>query len=49
MRVEAIDLDDPSTNNARITYSIKKNKEIDGNPIFTIHPTSGKIFAMVCL
>ncbi|KAF8368118.1 hmr-1, partial [Pristionchus pacificus] len=45
MRVEGNDIDDPNTNNGRLTYSIIKNKEMNGNPIFTIDSSSGKIFA----
>lgn len=47
MRVEGNDIDDPNTNNGRLTYSIIKNKEMNGNPIFTIDSSSGKIFATV--
>ncbi|CAI4221235.1 unnamed protein product [Auanema sp. JU1783] len=46
MDVRATDFDDPTTDNARLEYSITLNKEIDGEPVFRIDPTSGKIFAM---
>ncbi|KHJ92056.1 cadherin domain protein, partial [Oesophagostomum dentatum] len=49
MTVRATDYDDPTTDNARLEYSIVLNKEIDGAPVFRIDPGSGKIFAMVIL
>ncbi|KAJ1353467.1 Hmr-1p [Parelaphostrongylus tenuis] len=47
MDVRATDYDDPTSDNARLDYSIILNKEIDGLPVFRIDPSSGKIFAMV--
>ncbi|KAK6041705.1 cadherin domain protein [Cooperia oncophora] len=49
MDVRATDYDDPTTDNARLAYSIVLNKEIDGLPVFRIDPNSGKIFAMRAL
>ncbi|MCP9264161.1 Cadherin domain protein [Dirofilaria immitis] len=46
MTVTATDYDDPRTDNARLEYSIAINKEIDGEPIFRIVPSNGKIYAM---
>ncbi|EPB72826.1 cadherin domain protein [Ancylostoma ceylanicum] len=46
MDVRATDYDDPTTDNAKLEYSIVLNKEIDGVPVFRIDPASGKIFAM---
>lgn len=47
MTVTATDYDDPRTDNARLEYSIMVNKEIDGEPVFRIVPSNGKIYAMV--
>ncbi|KAK5977060.1 Cadherin domain protein [Trichostrongylus colubriformis] len=49
MDVRATDYDDPTTDNARLAYSIVLNKEIDGTPVFRIDADSGKIFAMRAL
>ncbi|RCN39759.1 cadherin domain protein [Ancylostoma caninum] len=49
MDVRATDYDDPTTDNAKLEYSIVLNKEIDGVPVFRIDPFSGKIFAMRAL
>uniref|UniRef100_A0A158QXR6 DE-cadherin (inferred by orthology to a D. melanogaster protein) n=1 Tax=Nippostrongylus brasiliensis TaxID=27835 RepID=A0A158QXR6_NIPBR len=49
MDVRATDYDDPTTDNARLEYSIVLNKEINGQPVFRIDPASGKIFAMRAL
>lgn len=46
MTANAIDYDDPSTLNAQLEYSIAVNKEIDGQPVFRIDKSNGKIFAM---
>ncbi|CAJ0575569.1 unnamed protein product, partial [Mesorhabditis spiculigera] len=46
MDARAKDFDDAATENARLEYSISVNKEIDGEPVFRIDPTTGKIFAM---
>uniref|UniRef100_A0A1I8EET0 Cadherin domain-containing protein n=1 Tax=Wuchereria bancrofti TaxID=6293 RepID=A0A1I8EET0_WUCBA len=46
MTVTATDYDDPRTDNARLEYSIVINKEIDGEPVFRIVPSNGKIYAM---
>ncbi|CAJ0930369.1 unnamed protein product, partial [Mesorhabditis belari] len=46
MDVRAQDFDDPATDNARLEYSIFVNKELDGEPVFRIDSTTGKIFAM---
>ncbi|KAI3422308.1 Hmr-1p [Globodera pallida] len=47
--VDAVDQDDPQTGNAQLEYSLLRNKELNGKPIFRIDPRSGKIFAMVRL
>ena len=47
MDIRAIDYDDPTTDNAKLEYSISVNKEIEGQPVFRIEPDTGKIFAMV--
>lgn len=47
MTVTATDYDDPRTENARLEYSIAVNKEINGEPVFRIVPSNGKIYAMV--
>jgi hypothetical protein len=47
MTAQAIDLDDPQTGNAQLEYSLVRNKELGGRPIFRIEPDTGKIFAMV--
>ncbi|VDK82941.1 unnamed protein product [Litomosoides sigmodontis] len=44
--VAATDYDDPRTDNAQLEYSIVNNKEIDGQPVFRIVSTNGKIYAM---
>lgn len=49
MTVNAIDYDDPSTENAQLEYRITVNKELDAEPIFRIDPESGKIFLMTRL
>nr|CDJ92791.1 Cadherin domain containing protein [Haemonchus contortus] len=49
MDVRATDYDDPTSDNARLAYSIVLNKEINGQPVFRIDPSSGKIFAMRAL
>uniref|UniRef100_A0A0N5C4L2 Cadherin domain-containing protein n=1 Tax=Strongyloides papillosus TaxID=174720 RepID=A0A0N5C4L2_STREA len=46
MTAQAIDNDDPRTDNAKIEYSISRNKEINGEPVFRIDKNNGKIFAM---
>ncbi|KAH7700358.1 CBR-HMR-1 protein, partial [Aphelenchoides avenae] len=46
MTVEAKDDDDPRTDNARLEYSIRLNKEIDGEPLFRIERENGKLFCM---
>ncbi|VDN87114.1 unnamed protein product, partial [Brugia pahangi] len=46
MTVTATDYDDPRTDNARLEYSIVINKEVDGEPVFRIVPSNGKIYAM---
>ncbi|VBB34596.1 unnamed protein product [Acanthocheilonema viteae] len=46
MTVTATDYDDPRTDNARLEYGIVINKEIDGEPVFRIVPSNGKIYAM---
>ncbi|VDN05957.1 unnamed protein product [Thelazia callipaeda] len=46
MTVSATDYDDPRTDNARLEYSITVNKEIEGEPVFRIIPSNGKIYAM---
>lgn len=47
MDVRATDFDDPTTDNARLEYSITRNKELDGVPVFRIEASTGKIYAMV--
>uniref|UniRef100_A0A1I7XGD9 Cadherin-like protein 26 n=1 Tax=Heterorhabditis bacteriophora TaxID=37862 RepID=A0A1I7XGD9_HETBA len=49
MDVRATDFDDPTTDNAKLEYSIVLNKEINGKPVFRIEPSSGKIFTMQAL
>lgn len=49
MTVNAVDVDDPSTENAQLEYRITVNKELDQQPIFRIDPENGKIYLMVCL
>uniref|UniRef100_A0A0K0E875 Cadherin n=2 Tax=Strongyloides stercoralis TaxID=6248 RepID=A0A0K0E875_STRER len=46
MTAQATDNDDPRTDNAKIEYSISRNKEINGEPVFRIDKNNGKIFAM---
>lgn len=48
-QVTATDYDDPTTDNAKLEYSIQRNKQIDGQNIFRIDPQNGKIFAMMRL
>ncbi|KRX24151.1 Neural-cadherin, partial [Trichinella nelsoni] len=47
MTMSATDNDDPRTSNAKLIYSILRNKYLDGRPVFRIDPHSGKIFAMM--
>jgi hypothetical protein len=47
LRAEATDRDDPQTGNAQLEYSLVRNKELNGQPIFRIEPDTGKIFATV--
>ncbi|VDN56530.1 unnamed protein product [Dracunculus medinensis] len=46
MTATAVDYDDPRTDNVVLEYSIGINKEIDGQPVFRIVPSNGKIYAM---
>lgn len=47
MTASATDYDDPVTPNADIVYGIVVNKELNGQPVFSIDPKTGKIFAKV--
>jgi hypothetical protein len=49
MTVNAIDYDDPSTENAQLEYRITVNKELNQQPIFRIDPENGKIYLMTRL
>lgn len=47
MTMTATDHDDPRTPNAKLTYEIERNKQLNGSYVFRIEPNTGKIYAMV--
>ncbi|CDW56179.1 Cadherin C and Laminin G 2 and Cadherin domain co ntaining protein [Trichuris trichiura] len=47
MTLSATDNDDPKTLNAKLTYSILRNKYLNGRPVFRIDSQTGKLFAMM--